>query len=92
MIRVTLQITWDNSIDDTGTNYIHTFPIIWGKIKFILLPQTIQDTFNKILWSSYHGSGTAFIIWNSAVIDTVFPFINILYPCLPVSVLSYLDY
>ena len=63
-----------------------------GKNKIILLPQTIQDTFNKILWSNYHGSGTAFIIWNSAVIDTIFPFINILYPCLPVSVLSYLDY
>ena len=87
MTRVTLQITWDNSIGDTGTHYIHM-----GKNKILLLPQTIQDTVNKILWSNYHEPGTTFIIKLLAGIGTIYPFINILYPCLPGSLLSYLDY
>lgn len=76
MTQVTLQITQDNSINDTGTNYVRM-----GKNKIILLPHTIQDTVNKLLLSNYL-PGTAFIIRHSTMIGTVFPFINILYPCL----------
>ena len=88
MATVTLQITWDISIDDIRTNYIHM-----GKNKILLLPQTIQDTVNKILWSNYHGPGTTFIIklW-VGILGAIYPFINILYPCLPGSLLSCLDY
>lgn len=87
MTRVTLQITWDNSIGDTRTNYIHM-----GKNKILLLPQTIQDTVNKILWSNYHEPGTTFIVKLLVGIGTIYPSINILYPCLLGSLLSYLDY
>lgn len=76
-------ITQNNSINDTGTNSIHM-----RKDQIILLPQTIPDI--QYLTEQLSFTGSAFIIEHSAIIGTVFSFINILYSG-PLSLSCYLD-
>lgn len=74
MTQMTLQITRDNSINNTGTNYVHM-----GKNKIIPLPQARYHQ-QTLIGQALHLPGIAFLIWHSAIIGIVFPFGNIVYP------------